>query len=140
MCAADVKVDVSMTEKTKATVEEAQPTLGVHCFSERVFEQAVHFRVLKLKDSFFLWVGLQPSMANLAVALPARFDSIPSTSALLGEFSDTTSCTLAQKLCKHTGKQVFVSCNLPTQDGMFLVEVEKRIHKEIKDNPEKFWL
>ncbi|XP_038068151.1 proteasome assembly chaperone 4-like [Patiria miniata] len=122
-----------------APKEPSQSRLCVHNFTETICEQQIHFHVLRLKDSFLLWIGQQPAnMSNLAVALHTNVDPIPSASLLMGEIADPVSTTLAQKLAKLTGKQVFVSCDLP-QDRMLLPLVEARITNELKAAPDKFY-
>ncbi|XP_035882475.1 proteasome assembly chaperone 4 isoform X2 [Phyllostomus discolor] len=75
--------------------------VSLHNFSARLWEQLVHFHVMRLTDSLFLWVGATPHLRNLAVAMCSRFDSIPVSTSLLGDTSDTTSTGLAQRLGGH---------------------------------------
>nr|KAF6507461.1 proteasome assembly chaperone 4 [Rousettus aegyptiacus] len=72
--------------------------VSLHNFSARLWEQLVHFHVMRLTDSLFLWVGATPHLRNLAVAMCSRYDSIPVSTSLLGDTSDTTSTGLAQRL------------------------------------------
>uniref|UniRef100_A0ABI7ZNM9 Proteasome assembly chaperone 4 n=1 Tax=Felis catus TaxID=9685 RepID=A0ABI7ZNM9_FELCA len=72
--------------------------VSLHNFSARLWEQLVHFHVMRLTDSLFLWVGATPHLRNLAVAMCNRYDSIPVSTSLLGDTSDTTSSGLAQRL------------------------------------------
>uniref|UniRef100_A0A5F9DE65 Proteasome assembly chaperone 4 n=1 Tax=Oryctolagus cuniculus TaxID=9986 RepID=A0A5F9DE65_RABIT len=76
----------------------AAAEVSLHNFSARLWEQLVHFHVMRLTDSLFLWVGAAPHLRNLAVAMCSRFDSIPVSTSLLGDASDTTSAGLAQRL------------------------------------------
>ena len=48
-----------------------------------------------------------------------------------------TGCILFLITAKKTGKQVFVSLNLTT-DNMTLPLVEKRVFEELKQHPDKF--
>ncbi|XP_077993716.1 proteasome assembly chaperone 4-like [Glandiceps talaboti] len=114
------------------------PGVQVYNFSDNLLQQLVHFHVVKLLDSFFLWVGTDTlSFSSLAVAMTTKMDSVPASSSLLGEVSDTPSISLAQKLSKKTKKQIFVSYNLPTTQ-MMLPLVEQRILEEMNIHPEKF--
>nr|XP_035150954.1 proteasome assembly chaperone 4 isoform X1 [Callithrix jacchus] len=72
--------------------------VSLHNFSARLWEQLVHFHVMRLTDSLFLWVGATPHLRNLAVAMCSRYDSIPVSTSLLGDTSDATSTGLAQRL------------------------------------------
>lgn len=47
----------------------------MHNFSARLWEQLVHFHVMRLTDSLFLWVGAAPHLRNLAVAMCSRYVS-----------------------------------------------------------------
>lgn len=49
--------------------------VSLHNFSARLWEQLVHFHVMRLTDSLFLWVGATPHLRNLAVALCSRYVS-----------------------------------------------------------------
>lgn len=60
-------------------MEESQAAAGgdvcLHNFSARLWEQLVHFHVMRLTDSLFLWVGATPHLRNLAVAMCSRYVS-----------------------------------------------------------------
>ncbi|XP_067906065.1 proteasome assembly chaperone 4 [Heterodontus francisci] len=114
------------------------PTLSVHNFSEKLSEQTVHFHVLRMKDSFFLWVGSAPTFSNLAVAMCTKFDPMPVSTLVLGDASDTTPNSVAQRLAKKTGKQVFISYNLPSTCTSLSLQVENRIKQEMSAHPDKF--
>ncbi|XP_022442266.1 proteasome assembly chaperone 4 isoform X1 [Delphinapterus leucas] len=124
----------------------ARGNVTLHNFSARLWEQLVHFHVMRLTDSLFLWVGATPHLRNLSVAMCTRYvsaagglwDPIPVSTALLGDMSDTTSTGLAQRLARKTSKQVFVSYNLPNTDSSFTLLVENRIKEEMEAFPEKF--
>lgn len=49
--------------------------VSLHNFSARLWEQLVHFHVMRLTDSLFLWVGATPQLRNLAVAMCTRYVS-----------------------------------------------------------------
>ncbi|XP_043575408.1 proteasome assembly chaperone 4 isoform X1 [Chiloscyllium plagiosum] len=115
-----------------------QQALSVHNFSEKLSEQMVHFHVLRMKDSFFLWVGSTPTLSNLAVAMCTKFDPMPVSTLILGDSSDTTPNSVAQRLAKKTGKQVFISYNLPSTNTSLSLQVENRIKEEMKAHPDKF--
>lgn len=50
--------------------------VSLHNFSARLWEQLVHFHVMRLTDSLFLWVGATPHLRNLAVAMCSRYVSL----------------------------------------------------------------
>ncbi|XP_040520934.1 proteasome assembly chaperone 4 isoform X2 [Gallus gallus] len=116
----------------------APDCIGLHDFSGQLGEQRVHFHAMRLQDSLFLWVGAAPALSSLAVAMCNPRDSVPVSTSLLGDPSDTASACLAQRLAKKTKKQVFVSYNLPNTDSSFTLLIENRIKEEMMAFPEKF--
>uniref|UniRef100_UPI00398F50FC proteasome assembly chaperone 4 n=1 Tax=Pristiophorus japonicus TaxID=55135 RepID=UPI00398F50FC len=124
--------------KTMAAGKPGTGSLSVHNFSEKLSEQTVHFHVLRMRDSFFLWVGIAPTISNLAVAMCTKFDPMPVSTLVLGDASDTTPNSVAQRLAKKTGKQVFISYNLPNTNTSLSLQVENRIKQEMDAHPDKF--
>ncbi|XP_013409231.1 proteasome assembly chaperone 4 [Lingula anatina] len=121
-----------------AEILPSESLLSVYNFSGRLKETDVNFHVLKLHDSFMLWIGTEPAkMDDLSMAMPTRFDSMPLGTQVLGESTDLTSTSLAQKLAKKTGKQVFVSFNMAA-DSELVLRVEERVMEEMMMNPDKF--
>lgn len=112
--------------------------VAVHNFSEKLLEQLVHFHVMKLSGGFFLWVGAAPLLSNLAVSMSSRYDSMPLSTLVMGDPSNTTPSSLAQRLAKKTNKQVYVSYSLPVTDSNLSLLVENRIKKELELHPEHF--
>ncbi|XP_064639815.1 proteasome assembly chaperone 4-like [Lineus longissimus] len=106
-------------------------------FSDSLLDLEVNFQVIKMEGSFFLWIGKDPYFGNLAMALTTKFEKNPLGTHLHGDRNDDFSITLAQKLAKKTGKQVFVSSCLP-HDRQLMPLVEKRVAEEMKVNPDKF--
>uniref|UniRef100_A0A4W5QF68 Proteasome assembly chaperone 4 n=1 Tax=Hucho hucho TaxID=62062 RepID=A0A4W5QF68_9TELE len=102
----------------------------LHDFSEKILEQTVHQHVMKLNGIVFLWVGSNPVLSNLA-------DSMPLSTLVLGDPSETTQNSLAQRLSK-TKKQVFVSYNLLMTDSNLSLLVENRIKKEMEVHADQF--
>ncbi|KAL8182478.1 UNVERIFIED_CONTAM: proteasome (prosome, macropain) assembly chaperone 4 [Gekko kuhli] len=112
--------------------------ISLHHFCGRLAEQLVHFHAMRLQGSLFLWVGETPQLSNLAVAMCTPRDSIPTSTLLLGDTSDNTSNSLAQRLASKTKKQIFVSYNIKNTDSSFILLVENRIKEEMTAFPEKF--
>ncbi|XP_056271289.1 proteasome assembly chaperone 4 isoform X2 [Pseudoliparis swirei] len=117
---------------------EAFEPITVHNFSERILEQLVHFHVMKLNGGFFLWVGSSPVLSNLAVSMCSKYDSMPISTLVMGDPSNITPNSLAQRLAKRTKKQVFVSYSLPVTASNLSLLVEGRIKKELELHPEHF--
>ncbi|XP_068581098.1 proteasome assembly chaperone 4 [Cebidichthys violaceus] len=117
---------------------EAFSPITVHNFSERILEQVIHFHVMKLSGGFFLWVGSSPVLSNLAVSMSSRYDSMPLSTLVMGDPSNTAPNSLAQRLAKKTKKQVYVSYSLPMTNSNISLLVEDRIKKEVELHPEHF--
>nr|XP_034300422.1 proteasome assembly chaperone 4-like [Crassostrea gigas] len=113
-----------------------EPQLKYHVFSDKIMDTVVNFQVLKLKDSFYVWMGSSNKLGNVTVAMPTKFSSVPSGSVLLGP-SDSHCLTIAQRLAKKTGRQVFVSGTVD-YNQLMLPLIEKRIGQELQNFPEKF--
>ena len=69
----------SMTdEKTNletSVVQTAESRIGIHNFSDTLLNTAVHFHVMKMEESFFLWIGHKENLDNLAMAMKTKFVS-----------------------------------------------------------------
>ncbi|KAM6922037.1 proteasome assembly chaperone 4 [Xenentodon cancila] len=119
-------------------VGDAIKNVSTHNFSDKILEQVVHFHVMKLSGGFLLWLGSAPVLSNLAVSMSSRFDSMPLSTLVMGDPSNTAATSLAQRLAKRTNKQVFVSYSLPMTDSNLSLLVENRIKKELELHPEHF--
>lgn len=124
-----------MTETLNGTAFDA---LTVHNFSEKILEQVFHFHVMKFNGGFFLWVGSSPVLSNLAVSMSSKYDSMPLSTLVMGDPSNTAPNSLAQRLAKKTNKQVFVSYSIPVTDSNLSLLVENRIKKELELHPQHF--
>lgn len=49
--------------------------VDVKDFSADIEGHTIHFHVIKLQQSFILWVGTKPTLKTLAVAMQTRFVS-----------------------------------------------------------------
>ncbi|KAI1889214.1 hypothetical protein AGOR_G00176810 [Albula goreensis] len=130
--------NMNNVECGNANTVATEDAISIHDFSEKILEQAVHFHVMKMKGGFFLWIGTSPHLSNLAVAMSSKYDSMPLSTLILGDPSDTSANSLSQRLAKKTKKQVFVSYNLPTAEANITLLVENRIKKEMELFPDKF--
>jgi len=128
------------TQETSASPGDGivylQPTLSLHTFRDKVLDQDVYFQVLKLKDSFYVWFGKSENFGDLSVAMATLKGTVSSTSLIGG--LESHSVSLAERLSKKTGKQVFVGGEMKTFDHLQYPLVEKRIMEEMARNPDKF--
>lgn len=76
-------------------------------------ETIIHIHILPLKESYMVWVNSNNiSMNSLCVGMMTKFDRNPICNNMFGDRSDLSSQKLSERLCKVTGKQIFVSCNI----------------------------
>mmetsp|Transcript_42988 Transcript_42988/g.69752 ORF Transcript_42988/g.69752 Transcript_42988/m.69752 type:complete len:139 (-) Transcript_42988:654-1070(-) len=114
------------------TAQPATPRIKTISFSNLLSDIPVHFHILCLVESFFIWVGVSPPrLARMDAAFPAKFDPFPTTTTLFGKSTDDSSLALAGRLVKKFGKPFFVSLTLPPESSM-LPLVEKRLVQELQ--------
>uniref|UniRef100_A0A224YWI1 Proteasome assembly chaperone 4 n=1 Tax=Rhipicephalus zambeziensis TaxID=60191 RepID=A0A224YWI1_9ACAR len=130
----------SSTTPAAAATEASGGGFRTHQFSRHFNGNSVHFLVLRMESSFFLWVGSQSGcFKNLSVAMSTAFEKAPTACSLMGDASDLTSNALAAKLAKRTGdRQVFVSYNVPATDSATVNFVHESIVEEMALKPDMF--
>lgn len=108
-----------------------------HYFTAEVLEGIFVFRVLKMTQSLFIHIGQSgnESLDELAMAVPV--EDFASTT-IIGTQYGCDSQELAHQITKRLKKQVFVSCNIPSNNTIRLLLV-KRIAEEINRVPDAFW-
>lgn len=59
-----------------ATEVQVEPNgVGVSTFKEKILGFDIQFYVLRMRQSFFLWIGSEPNLEALSVAMQTRFVS-----------------------------------------------------------------
>lgn len=53
----------------------AECKFTLHTFSDTLLDQKVHFQILKMTDSLYVWIGTSPEMDALAVAMCTKYVS-----------------------------------------------------------------
>ncbi len=109
-----------------------------HTFMETVADIPITFHIIKMNSSLFVWIGDKYTFDNLAVAVNTKYKSLPISTSIMGDIGDDKSCSLASKLTKVTGKQVFASFNLSNCDNNVLLSVNKRLMEEFSKRPGMF--
>ena len=87
-----------------------------------------------MDKSCFLWLSTpdnEPNLGSMSMAIPTRFDSMPTSTTLLG--SDDKGSEIAQRLSKRFNMQVFVSCNLPETYEDEMVQVSSKLVDILKE-------
>jgi proteasome assembly chaperone 4 len=108
-----------------------------HFFSTEICDAQYNFRILKMKDSIFIYIGQTDNehFIDMAMAMKTPTDVISTT--IMGASVGSGSQELAEKLSKRLNKQVFVSCSAP-DDRIVRPSIEKRLIDEIKQHMEVF--
>lgn len=119
-----------------ARIEKVESKWKSHFFTADVLDTIYTFRVLKMNQSLFIHVGHNDSESfdELAMAVPVQ-DFVGTT--IIGTQYGCDSQELAQQITKRLKKQVFVSCNIPSNNTIRLLLV-KRITEEINNVPDAF--
>ncbi|KAH9079991.1 hypothetical protein Ae201684P_020571 [Aphanomyces euteiches] len=84
-----------------------------------------------LANACFVWIGLDSTAVSLgSVLLKTKYDPLPLASSLIGGGNEMEQ-QMAQRLVLRTGRQVFVSCNLPDDDMELGAFIERAIIKRL---------
>lgn len=121
----------------ETNVPSPSRTLQGHIFSTDISDNKYNFRVLKMKDSVFVYIGQSDAevFTEMAMAMPMPSGEYLATS-IIGE-QLCCSQELAVNLAKKLKKQVYLSCNVP-QEPHIRPALCKRFADEVKQCPESF--
>lgn len=128
---------MSTTESSAVAVSRVPSKWTSHLFSADISEVKYNFRVLKMTQSVLIYIGHSENETfdEMAMALPTA-DTVSTT--ILGAQMGCDSQEMAQQFAKRLKKQVFVSCNVPSNNTIRPLVV-KCVADEIKRSPEAFW-
>lgn len=112
--------------------------LTSYSFIMDIAGQILNFRVLKMENSSFIYIGKKDEevLSGLALGIKLPHQSSESISTSILENSEDSQ-EIAQKLSARLNKPVFVSYNANVDRLMFPL-VEKQLIQEIKERPECF--
>lgn len=115
-----------------------QSNLKSHRFSASINDSQFNYRILKMKDSVFIYIGEEGNevFEEIGMAMLTNKQEIISTT-ITGALLGCGSQELAEKLTRKLMKQVYVSCNVPL-DGIIRPFIEKKLNEEIKGSNEHF--
>jgi len=115
------------------SVEPCEPQINVECFAAGTDDITVHFQMIRMDKSCYVWASLTPRASSCAVAMPTRFTDLPTAMSLSSESADVNAKAMALRLAKRTKQQWFVSCSLPADSERLYALVEKRILKQFEN-------
>lgn len=115
-----------------------QSNMKSHKFSASINDSQFNYRILKMKDSVFIYIGEEgnETFDEIGMAMQTSNGETISTT-ITGALLGCGSQELANKLAKKLKKQIYVSCNVPV-DGIIRPFIEKRLNEEIKGSNELF--
>ncbi len=116
-----------------------QPSrLAEHFFTADISDTVYKYRILRMKDSIFIYVGQGDNEVfdEMAVAMPMENSEVVST-RILGVDVGCESQEMAKTFARKLKKQVFFSCNVDS-DKMIRPMLAKHLSDEIKKCPEAF--
>lgn len=115
--------------------------LKEHFFTLEMDDHLYNYRILKMKDSLFIYIGEDKNeqFNEMAMAMPSQTAGSGEIlkTTILGDFLVGESQEFARNFSKKLDKLVFVSCNV-SSDRDIRALLEKRISQEIKNVPEAF--
>lgn len=125
-----------MQNLISAVMKSSVSKFHTHLFSGESCGAQINYRVLKMCDSVFIYMGPKGSEAfdelALAMNIPSKGETI--STSILGS---SESRELAEKLTKRLNKQVYISANC-SMDRINRPVIEKRLVEEISNHPEYF--
>lgn len=127
---------MSTLESSAPAIAKVASKWSGHLFSADISEVKYNFRVLKMNQSVLIYIGPteNESFDEMAMALPT-VDTVSTT--IIGTQMGCDSQEMAQQFAKRLKKQVFVSCNVPSNNTIRPLLV-KCVADEIKRNPDAF--
>lgn len=127
---------VSLKTNDDATIEKVDSRWKTHYFTAEISESIFSFRVLKMNQSVMIYIGQieNESLDELAMAVPVE-DFVSTT--IIGSAHGCDSQELAQQFARRLKKQIFISCNIPS-NNLTRVMLVKRIAEEMKNVPDAF--
>lgn len=111
-----------------------------HKFSSDIAGQVIMFRVLKMKDSIFIYIGKkdEESLDSLALAFVHLQNNEASSTTIIGSAENDISKSIAEKLSKRLRKPCFISFNVSTDFFTSRTQIEQRLLEEVSVNPDWF--
>lgn len=127
---------VSSSGNDGATIEKVESRWSTHYFTTEISEKIFTFRVLKMQQSLLIYIGQleNESLDELAMAVPVE-DFVSTT--IIGTQHGCDSQELAQQFTRRLKKQIFISCNVIT-NNLTRITLVKRIAEEMKNVPDAF--
>lgn len=100
-----------------------------------LLDQSYLVQMWLLSGCIFVWVGSAadtPRLGSLSTAIATRYSPMPLITSIVGA-PEMEEQQIAQRLARRTGRQCFVSCQLPDHVPELFAYVEKQITKRLAE-------
>ncbi|KAE9084168.1 hypothetical protein PF010_g20940 [Phytophthora fragariae] len=98
-----------------------------------LLDQSYLVQIWLLSNCVFVWMGSaadKPRLGSLSTAIATRYSPMPLITSIVGA-PEMEEQQIAQRLARRTGRQCFVSCQLPDHLPELFAYVEKQITKRL---------
>lgn len=132
-----VDVSAAAASAVPPPVATVPSHLTGHLFSADIADTLYNYRVLRMNQSLFVYIGCaeRETFQEMAVAMPMPGGACTATT-IIGEQMGT-SHELAANFARKLQKQVYVSCNVAAEREI-RPALAKRFTEEVRQFPEKF--
>ncbi|KAL3662371.1 hypothetical protein V7S43_012698 [Phytophthora oleae] len=100
-----------------------------------LLDQSFLVQIWLLSNCIFVWMGSgtdKPRLGSLSTAIATRYSPMPLITSIVGA-PEMEEQQIAQRLARRTGRQCFVSCQLPDHLPELFAYVEKQINKRLTE-------
>ncbi|KAI8969165.1 hypothetical protein BDF20DRAFT_148092 [Mycotypha africana] len=113
----------------------AEPTFLIHQATHQFVAEPIHFQVLQMNKSVFVWIGKdEAKLGDMSVAVPpfGNQSTAAATSIIVKGIAEQGK-NLARSLALKYKQQFFVSLNLNNPDDMLILFIEKKLMELLKN-------
>ncbi|RMX62695.1 hypothetical protein DD238_007920 [Peronospora effusa] len=109
--------------------------LRIMDLSGTLVDQSYLVQLWLLNNCIFVWMGSgtdKPRLGSLSTAIATRYSPMPLITSIVG-VPETEEQQIAQRFARRTGRQCFVSCQLPDHVPELFAYVEKQITERLTE-------
>ncbi|RLN45634.1 hypothetical protein BBJ29_001811 [Phytophthora kernoviae] len=100
-----------------------------------LLDQSYLVQIWLLSNCIFVWMGSaaeKPRLDSLSTAIATRYSPMPLITSIVGA-PEMEEQQIAQRLARRSGRQCFVSCQLPGHIPELFAYVEKQAIKRLEE-------
>lgn len=129
-----IPTEIGGGECATPDIDDFSSSVEPFLFEAMIENQKFMYRILKLKESIFIYIGPEECEVfdEMAMAMPGVDNEIVSTK-IVGSGPGCDSECLAQKISKRLQKPVYLSCSIPV-DRVIRPAIEARLIDEINNH------